>query len=277
MDSVIRQAKGSVMTPSLRAVGFVLLLALAACGGNGGPPQTTSPNRASTSSPASSSGSSAAGSAEPATTGHPPGAGSGDTSCRPSTSTLRGGEPLGDVDGDSEVDQIYLSEGNIGVEASGGVVSEVPAGRARVSKVIGVADANDDGRGEIFVVGAGASGSEVVTMARIAVLADCRLAFITDASGEGYFFEIGKSSTGGKGLGCVDADGDGRSELVSLSFERNGPVVRWRRTVVNIDGKIATTGPTDEGTFTSPQDDDKIALLSDVTCGDDPLDAELGA
>lgn len=266
------------MMPRMRAVGFVLLLALAACGGNGGSSPTTLPNRASTSSPASSSGSSAAGSTEPTTTGHPPGAGSGDNSCRPSTSTLRGGEPLGDVDGDSEVDRIYLSEGNIGVEASGGVVSEVPAGRARVSKVIGVADANDDGRGEIFVVGAGASGSEVVAVATVAVFTDCRLAFLMDAATDRPFGQVfGLSDVGGSGLGCVDADDDGRSELVSLSFERDGPVVRWRRTIVNIEGKVATTGPTDEGTFTSPQDDDKIALLSDVSCGDNPLDEELGA
>ncbi len=211
------------------------------------------------------------------TTGHPRGAGGGDTSCGPSSSPLRGGAPLGDVDGDGEVDQVYLSEGNVVVETTGGVVSELPAGGASGFKVIGVADANDDGRGELFVVGKGASGSDVVALASIAVFVDCRLAYLTDASGEAYHFEFRKSDTGGKGLGCVDANVDGRSELVRLSFERNGPFVRWRRTILNIDGTIAKTGPTDEGAFRSPRDDDKIALLSDVTCGDNPLNAELGA
>jgi hypothetical protein len=81
----------------------------------------------------------------------------------------------------------------------------------------------------------------------------------------------------GEATQLVDADGDGRWELVGLSFERSGATVRWRRTIVRIEGTQATNGATDQGTFTSPQEDDQIALLSDVTCGDDPLDAELGA
>lgn len=260
------------MTRRMMALGFALLLTLAGCDRDGGPGQASPPSQ-DNSTPTSSA-------PEPTTTFQPPGTGSDDTPCRPvGSGAAHGGEPLGDVDGDEKVDHLYLAPGErIGVQTSTGFVSEVPTGRARLSRVIGVADANDDGRGEIFVVGVGASGSEAVAVANIAVFTDCRLAFLTDAATDRPFGQVfGLSDAGGSGLGCVDADGDGRSELVRLSFERNGPVVRWRRTVVNIDGKIATTGPTDEGTFTSPQDDDKIALLSDVTCGDDPLDATLGA
>lgn len=262
----------------MTALGFVLGLAFAGCDGNGSgrgsPPSEDHPPNSS-----SSSGSTVTSGSPETTTAVQPGSGSDDSKCRPSTSrTAQGGEPLGDVDGDGEVDQVYLYEGNLGVETSSGVVAEIPTGRARLSKVIGVADANADGRGEIFVVGVGASASEAVAVANIAVFVDCRLAYLTQGDEDRRLdLVFGESDAGGSGVGCVDADGDGRSELVTLRFERNGPVVRWRRTILNIDGTIAKTGPTDEGTFRSPRDDDKIALLSEVTCGDNPLDAELGA
>ncbi|HEV2071338.1 MAG TPA: hypothetical protein VGR26_16225 [Acidimicrobiales bacterium] len=176
------------------------------------------------------------------------------------------------MDGDGEVDGVYLSERGLGVATSTGVVSEVRVGGARGVKVAGAADANEDGRDEIFVVGVGPSGTEVVAYTVFAVFADCRLALLTDVDGNVYSHQFGKSDGGGSGVGCVDADGDGRRELVSLSFERKGPEVTWRRTIVRIDGTVATNGQTDEGTFTSPQDDDKIALLSDLTCGDSPVD-----
>jgi hypothetical protein len=183
------------------------------------------------------------------------------------------------VDGDGEVDGLYLPLGGVRVETSTGVVSEVSAGgSARPSKIIGVADVNDDGPGEIFVAGAGVSGNEVVAQVIIIVFADCRLTLLTNANDEFAFSQVlDGSNTGGSGLGCVDADGDGRRELVRLSYERSGAEVRWRRTVVDIEGTVAKNGQVDEGVYLSPRDDDKIALLGDVTCGDNPLEAELGA
>ncbi len=243
------------------ALGFALALALAACDGGGD--SVRPPDEDHRPSSSSSSVSTA--------TDQHPGTGNNGTPCPPSGTTADG-KPLGDVDGDGDVDGVYLSGGNLGVATSTGVVSEVRVAGARAVKVAGVADANEDGRDEIFVVGAGPSGTEVVAYTVIAVFADCRLALLTDVDGDVYSHQFGKSDGGGSGVGCVDADGDGKRELVGLTFERNGPEVRWTRTIVRIDGTVATNGQTDEGTFTSPQDDDKIALLSDLTCGDDPVD-----
>ena len=149
---------------------------------------------------------------------------------------------------------------------------------ARPSKITGVADVNDDGRGEIFVAGAGVSGSEVAGIVIIIVFADCQFTLLTNAADEFAFSQVlDKSSTGGSGLGCVDADGDGRRGVVRLSYEQSGAEVRWRRTIVDIEGTVAKNGQVDEGVYLSPRDDDKIALLGDVTCGDNPLEAELGA
>jgi hypothetical protein len=72
------------------------------------------------------------------------------------------GELLGDVDGDGVVDRVYLSGGQLGVETSSGAVSEISTGSARPVKVLGVADANSDGRGEIFVVRSASVDSELI-------------------------------------------------------------------------------------------------------------------
>lgn len=266
----------------LAALGLTFALVAAACG-NGPDSASPSPTEGGVGSPSSSTsiawptGSSA--SVSTTTDEPPPENEGGDTTCTSGgpRSGEAAGEPLGDVDGDGQADQVYLSGGQLGVETSTGVVSEVPTGSARPVKVIGVADANEDGRGEIFVVSSGVSNSELVPLVNIAVFAECRLVFVTNVSGDPYSFEFGDSGTGGRGVGCVDVDGDGRRELVGLAFERSSPIVSWKRTVVRLDGTTAVNGPTDTGRFVSPQDDDQIALLGDVTCGENALDAELGA
>lgn len=264
---------GGVMKRKTIVLAFALSLALAACNGGGDSGQANQGGEvtSASSTPLSSSTTSN-------TATQPAGADNPDTPCRPGESrSSAAGEPLGDVDGDGQVDKVYLSEGSIGVETSTGVVSEVETASARPVKVIGVADANEDGRGEIFILTSGTSDSQLVSLVRIAVLTDCQVTFLNNSSGDPYSFEVGKSDAGGSGVGCVDADGDGRLELVGLSFDRSGSNVSWRRTIVEIDGTRATNGPVDEGTFVSPQDDAQIALLGDVTCGDNPLTAELGA
>ncbi len=69
-------------------------------------------------------------------------------------------------------------------------------------------------------------------------------------------------------MGCTDADGDGRSELVGLHYDRQGNTVRWTRTVVELHGGRATNAKTVSGTFTSPQDVARIELLERATCGE---------
>lgn len=91
-------------------------------------------------------------------------------------------------------------------------------------------------------------------------------------------------------LGAEDADGDGRDELfvqvttlrgkshlVSLEGHRNGDTVSWSRTIVAIDGDETRNGRVDQGTYTTGEDAAAIRLLREASCGEDPLDAELGA
>jgi hypothetical protein len=76
-------------------------------------------------------------------------------------------------------------------------------------------------------------------------------------------------------VGCVDVDGDGRTELVGLNVTASDDTtVRWSRTVIERDGVQAANGAQDTGTFRRPADDAAIELLFGVSCGEQTLTAD---
>lgn len=181
-----------------------------------------------------------------------------------------------DLDGDGRAD-VLGTEGAAGGRflnvrlASGGTAgvrigsSAAAQGQPNEPEVLGTADADGDGREEVFL--RLASGvADPGTVVRLVQLVGCELVVVRNAQGEPYTFEIRDRADG---IGCVDVDGDGRTELVGLHAETSGDRVDWTRTVVRLEGGSATNGAVDGGTFTSPGDDFAIALLGRVTCGDE--------
>jgi hypothetical protein len=82
----------------------------------------------------------------------------------------------------------------------------------------------------------------------------------------------------GTGIGCIDADGDGHRDLVGLDEQvAVAGKVPWTRTIVTLHGTEARNGAKSSGTYTSPADDQAIALLHQVTCGDDAFTHRLTA
>lgn len=78
---------------------------------------------------------------------------------------------------------------------------------------------------------------------------DCALRPVTDRQGEPYVFDRGFVGTG-TGAGCIDADGDGRRDLVGLNVIRSDdPVVEWSRTIIDRDGLLATAPSTPVGSI----------------------------
>jgi hypothetical protein len=128
--------------------------------------------------------------------------------------------------------------------------------------VYGTADANQDGQPELFV-----NPGRVVY---VLTLFNCKLQPYLDKTGAPYAFEVGFGEVG-TGVGCVDADGDGRRDLVGLDEDPDQVAgkVSWSRRIVRLDGNQARNGPKDTGTYQSPADDKAIGLLTQVTCGDD--------
>src|SRR5439155_17092959 len=100
---------------------------------------------------------------------------------------------------------------------------------------------------------------------------DCAIVPSTSADGIPYTFDRGFAGTG-TGVCCVDADHDGRRDLLGLRRlippGADDRTVTWSRTIVRLDGAQASNGPTDTGTYHLPRDAAAADLLSEVTCGD---------
>ena len=172
---------------------------------------------------------------------------------------------MGDIDGDRRGDLFYLPRTTTatriyGVMTSSGVRSELAVDSASpiIGGILGVIDANLDGHRQLLI----SDGRSDF----LVVFQGCDLEIVHDANGHDVLF----TAFGNTGVGCVDVNGDGRRDLVRLQIEsRVGAITTWSRTILRLRGAVATDGPTDHGTFVSPQDDAKIDLLTSASCGKD--------
>jgi hypothetical protein len=180
---------------------------------------------------------------------------------QPST-TLAGIEP----DGDAGLERAGV-EGSRLYLVDDGVVSAIDAGAPIVRW--GYVDATGDGLAEFFVGTAGRAGQRML-MARIT---DCGLAFVRNVQGAPYAFDIGMRGGLPVGMGCVDTDQDGDVEIVGLEGRREGSEYLVTRTVVDVEGLRATNGEFDV-VGVDAADTDGLFLISQATCGEDPLDIE---
>lgn len=166
-----------------------------------------------------------------------------------------------DVDGDGRRDIMWLdAERNLGVITAMGGADVFAVDSAAPSSISVLAVDADEQPPVEFLVDDGRT-------AQLLVYDDCEIEpVINTRDGEPWLFDRGFRDTG-TGVGCVDIDG--RRRLVGLNIEGlDDGTVDWSRTVVNLDGRSATVGRTDSGTFDRPDDDYAIDLLSWVTCGD---------
>jgi len=187
------------------------------------------------------------------------------------------GPMTGDVDGDGLPDEVWVDGGGpetqpprIAVRTAQGAVSalEFDTRRPWEDRLAGVADADGDGRAEIFVrhTTAGPGGVSSSDVVSVAVFRDCAPAFISNVEGRDYQFAIVEGDLSRRSaVGCVDADGDGVLDLVGVqSQELADGTHAFTRTIVEIDGTRATNGATDTGV--SPE------APPFVSCGEDPFD-----
>jgi hypothetical protein len=169
-----------------------------------------------------------------------------------------------DVDGDGRRDTVWIGTdpGPDGVPfgvatAAGGGFSATIQSASPVARSVLLADVT--GHGEVIALAS--DGRQVLLYG----VSRCSFVPEQNAQGRQYAFDLGFTGYG-TGVGCVDANGDGTTDLVGLKLvpEAYGEGT-IQRTIVDIDGANARNGATDSVPVTR-------ATLADeaqsVSCGD---------
>jgi hypothetical protein len=251
------------------------LLVLAGCGGGdsgssgGGAAAaggSTSGSAAGASSGGAAGGSASGGSASGGSASA--GGGGGKAGCPSVGRAIPQGarsRPTIDVDGDGRPDTEWIAptpdaKGGVpfGIRtASGAVFSATITSASPVARSVMFADVT--GKGEIIALAS--DGRQVLLYA----VSACQIIPEKNAQGRQYAFDLGFTGFG-TGVGCVDADGNGTTDLVGLKYvPENQGTGTIQRTIVTLTGPNARNGATD----TVPA---STAALADeaqtVSCGD---------
>ena len=266
--------------PSLRrpaVVSLVVLpLALAACGG-GSRAATGTPSTTSASTPAPSSAGAATGTSTTAGTtagttaaadwGHLAGCPSVGRAVPAGTRTKQ----TVDVDGDGRPDTAFIglapdSSGGVpfGVRtASGAVLASTIHSASPVARSVLFADVT--GHGEVVAL------ADDNRQVQLWAVSDCQLIPEQNVQGQQYTFDLGFTGYG-TGVGCVDANGDGTTDLVGLKYvpEPQGAGT-IQRTIVRLTGPQARNGATDTVVVTRAS---MVDEAHSVTCGDRTMAAD---
>jgi hypothetical protein len=245
------------------AAGLLAPLVVAGCASSGGSPSSGP----SSSSPAASS-SAAASSSSAASSSAAAGGCTAKDATQPSDAATR---PTVDVDGDGKPDTVWIArqpdaDGGVpfGITtAAGGTFATTIRSASPVARSVLVADVT--GEGELIAL---ASDHRQVLLYGIS---SCSFVPELNAEGQQYAFDLGFTGFG-TGVGCVDANGDGTTDLVGLKYEpeANGAGT-IERTIVELDGPQARNGATDTVTVTRASEADEAQSVScgDVTLADD--------
>jgi hypothetical protein len=157
-------------------------------------------------------------------------------------------------DGNGHIDRI------VGVTTASGDNAQVEVMSASPIPLFALAvDAQQDGQHQIIV----SDGRS----AQLYVFANCRIQTVADNQGAPFLFDLQSLRDHGTGVGCGDLgpSSPGR-HLVGLQALNNGP---WTvcRTEIDLNGTLATIGPSDTVTAASAQDP-AVTSAQTISCGD---------
>jgi hypothetical protein len=171
-------------------------------------------------------------------------------------------KPAPDVDGDGRRDKVWLAgsgrETRAGVVTASGATFGVPV-TAEGSPAALAVDVDERGPVELLVNDGRSTALYVVR--------GCGLAPVSGPGGTPYRFGLGDAGAG-TGIGCVDADGDGRRDLVVLNAVLYDTEAVIDRTVIELGGTRATLGATDTVSADLSTETRKVERAEQVTCGD---------
>jgi len=157
-------------------------------------------------------------------------------------------------DADGHIDRV------VGVTTASGDNAQVEVASASPIPLAALAiDAQQDGQHQIIV----SDGRS----AQLYVFANCRIQTVADNQGAPFLFDLQNLRDHGTGVGCGDVgpSSPGR-HLVGLQALNEG---LWtvRRTEIDLNGTLATIGPSDTVTAASAQDP-AVTSAQTISCGD---------
>jgi hypothetical protein len=242
------------------AVGLLAPLVVAGCGSSGG---SSASGTSSPSAPSSSASSSA-----PSSSASSAGGCTAKTASRPSGAATK---PTLDVDGDGKPDTLWIAkqpdaDGGVpfGITtAAGGTFGTTIRSASPVARSVLVADVTSEGQ----LIALASDNRQVLLYG----ISSCSFVPELNAEGQQYAFDLGFTGFG-TGVGCVDANRDGTTDLVGLMYEAetNGAGT-ISRTIVTLDGPQARNGRTDTVPVTRASEAEEAQTVScgDVTLADD--------
>jgi hypothetical protein len=174
-----------------------------------------------------------------------------------------------DLDWDGRPDTLWVGQsrdGNgqtdrvVGVTTASGDNAQMEVMSASPIPLAALAiDAQQDGQHQIIV----SDGRS----AQLYVFANCRIQTVADNQGAPFLFDLQNLRDHGTGVGCGDVgpSSPGR-HLVGLQALNDG---QWtvRRTEIDLNGTLATIGPSDTVTAASEQDP-AVTSAQTISCGD---------
>jgi hypothetical protein len=174
-----------------------------------------------------------------------------------------------DLDWDGRPDTLWVGQSRdvnghidriVGVTTASGDNAQVEVTSASPIPLSALAvDAQQDGQHQIIV----SDGRS----AQLYVFANCRIQTVADNQGAPFLFDLQNLRDHGTGVGCADLgpSSPGR-HLVGLQALNNG---LWtvRRTEIDLNGTLATIGPSDTVTAASAQDP-AVSSAQTISCGD---------
>jgi hypothetical protein len=174
-----------------------------------------------------------------------------------------------DLDWDGRPDTLWVGQSRdsnghidriVGVTTASGDNAQVEVTSASPIPLAALAiDAQQDGQHQIIV----SDGRS----AQLYVFANCRIETVADNQGAPFLFDLQNLRDHGTGVGCGDVgpSSPGR-HLVGLQALNEG---QWtvRRTEIDLNGTLATIGPSDSVTAASAQDP-AVTSAQTISCGD---------
>jgi len=175
-----------------------------------------------------------------------------------------------DVDGDGKPDTGWIADQNgkvtfgINTAAGGGATTPFDSASPAQRSVL-VIDAQEDGQVQVLL--------DDGRLVQLDAFVGCKIVPMTNPQGQHYTFGLGFTDVG-TGIGCPESDAGRHLAGLNAPAEHPANSVPFSMTIVKVNGTKASNGTVTKGTYTPPGDDAAIALLSEVTCGDQTIAAD---